>query len=476
MTIDWDIIDQITDQVLFFVDYYDRYTLYAEYSKTKKCLEFYPVNSEEFESYLRVQYRQLSGQRDAPSVKRIIEYIRDEAIFYEELEAVSPYSRVAGNLRDGIEYFLADRLHKVIQVTDSGWCVARDPQHKFLSTKAFGEQVVPVKGNADLLDLLSKLANLKSDDLMLFAIWLTQSFSCGTHYGLMLSAERGSGKSSLTRLISKLIDPSVVETAIMQTKLEDFQNYLANHYLATFDNVREIPTDYSDTLCAAITGSTVAKRQLFKDRDEVRLKLHNIVVMNGIGIFPKESDLAERFLYFKLEKIKPTEAKSDYELAQILNKNRPLILGCIFDILAKASAIIKDLQPKKPTRMVDAYTEMLAIAMALGLTEAEFHSLITNNTAQLANNTVGSPVVQAVCEYMNGAMAGKRKVVQSATRFHANVRANYSGDKTALFGRAAEFSKALKSEVTNLLQAGYGCLIDDTGEAGSTITVIRYKK
>ena len=475
MKIDWDIVDQITNNVAFYTDRYDRYTLYAEYQKAKQCMEFYPVDSEEFESCIRVWYRMYSGKRDTPSVARIIEYIKDEANFYENLKAVEPYARVAGNLYDGLEYFLADRSRRVVTIADGVWKISTEPQHKFLSTKNFEEQVLPQKSEENLIDLLAPLVNLHGDDLTLFAIWLTQALSCGTNYGVMLSAERGSGKSSLTRAISRIVDPSEVDTTILQTKLEDFQNYLANHYVACFDNVREIPTDYSDTLCAAITGTTVAKRQLFKDRDEVRLKLHNIVVMNGIGIFPKESDLAERFLFFELKKIKPAEAKSDYELNQLLEHNRPLIFGAICDLLAKATTIRKKLHPKRPTRMVDCYTEMLAVAIAMGMSEVEFHRLITANVARLNATCAGSPVVQAVCEYMNGPKAGKRKVAQTSTKFFEAVKANYSGDQADLPGRAAEFSKALKAECAELMKAGFGCLVDDTGVEGSVITVIRNK-
>lgn len=475
MKIDWDVVDQITENVAFFTDRYDRYTLYAEYRKTKQCIEFYPVDSEEFESCLRVWYRQLSGKRDAPPVKRIIEYIRDESNFHENLDEVEPHARIAGNLMEGIEYFLADRLRRVVSIADGEWQLSSESQHKFLSTKTFEAQVVPKRCEENLLDLLAPLVNLHGDDLMLFAIWLTQAFSCGTHYGVMLSAERGSGKSSLTRAISKILDPSEVETSIMQTKLEDFQNYLANHYLACFDNVREIPTDYSDTLCAAITGSTVVKRQLYKDRDEVRLKLHNIVVINGIDIFPKESDLAERFLFFELKKIKPAEAKSDYELNQLLKHNRPLILGCICDLLAKATKLVKNLHPKKPTRMMDAYTEMLAVAMAMGISESEFHRLISQNIECLNASCGGSPVVQAICEYMNGPKAGKRKVVESSTDFYTHVKANYAGPRADLFSRSAEFSKQLKADCAILMKAGFSSLVDDTGASGSTITIIRNK-
>lgn len=476
MKLNWKIVDKILDSILFYCDLHDRYTLYAEYRKGKGCIEFYPVNSGDFESYLRVWYRRLSKNRDIPSISPVLTYIADEATYREDLDKISPCTRVAGNLKDGIEYYLADRMHQVVSVNAHGWQISEEATHKFLSTSSFGEQVVPVKSEKNLLDLLAPFVNLDGDDLLLFAIWLTQAFSCGTHYGVMLSAERGSGKSTLTRAISALVDPSEVDTAIMQTNLSDFQNYLANHYFTSFDNVRNIPTDYSDTLCAAITGSTVAKRKLFHDREEVRLKLHNLVVINGINIFPKESDLAERFLYFKLQKIKPVAAKSDYDLAKTLEESRPLILGCIFDLLVEASKKIKGLKPKAPTRMMDAYTEMLAIAMALGLSEKEFHRLISGNIKKLNDACLGSPVVEAVAQYMNIANAGHRKIVQPSTIFYNSVIENYNGDKSALPSRAADFSKALKAEVGALMKAGFGCLVDDTGESNSTITIVRNKK
>ena len=476
MEIKWHIVDQMLDDVTFYTDQLDRYTIYAEYEKREGIKEFYPIDSQDFQSCLRVWYRQYTKSRNTLAVKEILQYIQDEAIFFEDFEAVEPFARIAGNLKDGIEYFIADRKHQVVQISANGWKVTNSPHHKFLSTNSFQAQVIPSRSSKTLLELLDPLVNLTGDDLLLFAIWLTQAFSCGSHYGVMLSAERGSGKSSLTRAISKLVDPSPVETTIMQTKLQDLQNYLANHYLASFDNVREIPTDYSDTLCAAITGASVAKRQLFTDRDETRLMLHNLVVMNGIGIFPKEADLAERFLYFELKKIKASEARSDYDLAHLLNENRPKILGCIFDILSVACQKIQNLRPKSPKRRVDAYTEMLAIAQAMGLSEKEFHRLITENISRLNAVSQESAVVQAVKAYMDGPMAGKRKVMLTSTKFFDLVVANYPGDKAKLPCRAADFSKALKAECGALMKAGYGCLVDDTGESSSVIIVIRNKK
>jgi hypothetical protein len=124
---------------------------------------------------------------------------------------------------------------------------------------------------------------------------------------------------------------------------------------------------------------------------------------------------------------------------------------------------------------MDAYTEMLAIAIAMGLSESEFHRLISQNIKRLNAACIGSPVVQAVCEYMNGPKAGTSKVVEHSTVFFENVKANYSGQQADLPGRAAEFSKAIKAECASLLKAGFGVLVDDTGATGSVIRVVRYK-
>lgn len=475
MAINWKYVDEILEPINFYRDFYDRYTVYAEYTKKEGCLEFYPIESQEFESCLRIWYRAVSQKREAVPVGEIIQYIKDESNFFEEFEQVLPCTRIAGNMRDGIEYYLADKRHRVISVKDGAWKIENEPKHKFLTTRSCQEQMLPEACDESIVDLLGPLVNLSGDDLLLFAIWLIQAFSSGTHYGLLLSAQRGSGKSTLTRLIHRIIDPSQDEVTLMQTRLEDFQNHLGNHYVCCFDNIRKIPVDHSDTLCTAITGGTVGKRQLYSDHDEVLLELHNIVVLNGIGIFPSESDLAERLLYFELKKITSDSAISDYDLRKDFDEKRPKILGCIFDILAKATISIKNLKARKPTRFVDAYTEMLAIALNMGITEDKFHQMITDNVAKMNRASAKTPVVEAVCEYMNGPAAGKRKVTLSSTDFFTNVRNNYSGKKSELGSRAAEFSKRINMEHDALESAGFRSIVDDTPPSSSQITIIRKK-
>ena len=87
----------------------------------------------------------------------------------------------------------------------------------------------------------------------------------------------------------------------LQKKIQDFQDVLADNYLCCYDNLREIPEEHSDAMAAAITGSTIAKRVLYTTHDITYMKLLNLILLNGISLFPTESDLAERFLYFELK-------------------------------------------------------------------------------------------------------------------------------------------------------------------------------
>lgn len=230
MAINWKYVDEILEPINFYRDAYDRYTVYAEYTKKEGCLEFYPIESKEFESCLRIWYRDASQKRESVPVGEIIQYIKDESNFFEEFEQVLPCTRIAGNMRDGIEYYLADKQHQVISVKNGVWKIEDEPVHKFLTTRSCQEQMLPEACGESIVDLLAPLVNLSGDDLLLFTIWLIQAFSSGTHYGLLLSAQRGSGKSTLTRLIHRIIDPSQAEATLMQTRLEDFQNHLGNHY------------------------------------------------------------------------------------------------------------------------------------------------------------------------------------------------------------------------------------------------------
>lgn len=476
MATDMKIVDDILQNVEFYVDAIDRSTIYARYQKDGECIHFQRIDSADFQSCLRIWYSRIVSDGSEPNVSKIITYIRDDQNYYGEFPEVEPRTRVAGSLEDGLEYYLADKNNTVIEVVDGEWRVSKEPRYRFLTSSSQLKQLMPEETDRPLVDLLAPLVNLQGDDLTLFAIWLAQCFSGGAHYGLLLSAQRGSAKSTMTRLINKILDPSRASAMQLQRKLSDFQDVLSDNYLCCFDNLRSIPLEHSDSLAAAITGSTVAKRVLYTTRDISYVRLLNVVILNGVNLFPTESDLAERFLFFELKKISADKLRSDSELEALFADSRSAILGAIFETLAKASLIVNEPVSVKPTRMCEAYNEMVAIAKAMGISEKKFDSIIRANIAMMQKACAATPLVQAVVEYMEGPAHGKRKVVEKSSDFYRNVVSNYSGAKSTLPGSASEFSKRLKAEHDGLASAGFSSIVDDTGSISSKITIIRDKK
>ena len=154
---------------------------------------------------------------------------------------------------------------------------------------------------------------------------------------------------------------------------------LHNSYLRCFDNTGPLSDEFSDTLCSAITGASTPFRDLYTTKDEVSLPIHNIIVLNGIDIVPKQSDLAERCLLLNPVKISPDKRRTvqDYWLA--FEKDKPLILGAMFDALAKAMSLLPNIHLTSSHRMSDAHLEMAAIAVALGIKQDDFNSILWDN-------------------------------------------------------------------------------------------------
>lgn len=476
MSTDFKIVKKILKNVKFYVDVTDKSRIYAEYCKNDDRVHFQSIESDDFESALRIWYRNLAGSDAKPSVNDIQTMIRDEQNYFGEFPEIEPRTRVAGSLAEGLEYYLADSESNVIEVANGRWGLSENPRYRFLTSSSQLKQVMPKQTGQSLVDLLKPLVNLKGDDLTLFAIWLVQAFSGGSHYGLLLSAERGSAKSTLTRQINQIVDPSRATTMQLQKKLSDFQDVLADNYLCCYDNLRAIPVEHSDAIAAATTCSTIAKRVLYTTGDISYRKLSNVFVLNGINLFATESDLAERFLYFELKKLSSNQLRTDREIEQMFKEYRPAILGAIFELLAKATVLIHHPVSVKPTRMANAYYEQVAIAKAMGLTESAFDKIIRTNITAMHKACADTPLVQAVVEYMNGPAFGRRKLTASSTDFYKKVVANYSGQRSSLPVSAAAFSKRLKAEHDGLSAAGFSSIVDDTGTASSTITIIRDKK
>ena len=468
-----DVLRKAIKTVSFYRDINDKEVFYAEFTNISGKREFVLLDSETFKSFLFVKSYRLTKGGKCLDPDRAVKKIRHILLYGKIYQDVEVFVRTSGNLTQGIEYDLQQDSQNSVKIGESGWYVSPKVR-RFVIPKIALPQVTPVQTDKSPLDLLKPFVNIKGDFYTMFVIWLIQSFSLGSHYSPLILASKGCGKTTLSKIIKKLVDPCNFKVTPIPDKKDDLHVLLWNSFLCCFDNVSSISDDFSDVFCGAITGTSIAKRSLYTNGELVVSKLHNTIVINGIGVVPTRDDLAERMLLVKLEKIKQGERVTDSQLWDRFNDALPEILGAIFNTLSQAMREIKKNDVKDISRIGDAFVEMLAIAKALGICEEEFRRIFNENVEALKQVRTSSPLVEAVKEFM--ATVKGRKYQGKADNVLSKIRDNFSGKKSLLPNSASHFTRRIEAEHDNLLASGYRVNIDDTGAGGTEVTIIKKKK
>ena len=451
-----DAIDTILDdEVTFYVDEQNRAEVYVEYLNAENVKSFEPVNSRFFEAFLGIRYNDLTGENARPNFKQALALRMDRAIYYKE-NPVTIHRRITGNLSKGITYFLADDQWRYVVVTEKKPKISKKSDFKFLKTIEDREQVRPEPGG-DYLDLVLPKLNMSDDDALLYAIYLVHGFCRDSnHFAAVISSSKGTGKSTLSRMTSELISPCRTSITIQPNTEDDLKTILANNYVAAFDNTRTFSEAFSNILCPAITGGTATKRKLYTNSDQVVYKLHNMILINGIDVVPYKADLAERSLYFELKPIPSDKRRTDSEIWEEFEQDKPRILGAIFNTLSSAMQILPTVKIEKYHRMAEAHKEMTAIALALGIEQSEFQRILDANMQKL-NETYAknNAFVSFVLKYMEKRGKVELAVSDLYNDMYRFLYESTPGDKSFFPGNDSRLSRKLNEERDALLHEGY---------------------
>lgn len=185
------------------------------------------------------------------------------------------------------------------------------------------------------------------------------------HPVLTLFAGQGSGKSSATRRIVDLVDPSPVPLRKAPRDSDSWTVAAAGSWVVALDNLSGVPEWLSDALCRASTGDGDVKRALYTDAGLAIVKFRRCVIANGIDVGALRGDLSERILSVAMHPIKPSDRLLEKEICQRWENMYDRVFGALLDLCAQALAAMPGIELDMFPRMADFATLLTAIDQVL---------------------------------------------------------------------------------------------------------------
>jgi len=312
------------------------------------------------------------------------------------------HNRIASH-EDAIWCDLADRDWRTVSITAEGWRIVADPPILFRRHSHQRPHPEPEPGG-DLRGVL-RFVNLRdpSQELLL-QVYIVCCFVPEVPHPIpVLHGPQGAAKTTLFRMVRRLVDPSAVEVLSFPRDPAELVQQLSHHWAPYYDNVTEMPGWVSDALCRAVTGEGFSKRELYSDDEDIIYQFRRCIGINGVNVAARKPDLLDRSILFALEPIAPADRRPEDALWRDFEAARPHLLGAIFDVLAKAMALRPSIELPGLPRMADFALWGCAVARALGHPERDFLAAYEGNTeARNEEALQASPVAAMVVELMDG--------------------------------------------------------------------------
>lgn len=304
---------------------------------------------------------------------------------------VEVHIRIAGGA--GIIHIdLCNEHHKVVEIDAEGWRILTASPMKFRRAKGMKELPLPVRGGT--LNLLRRHIPIRNDDFTLLLGYLVQALRpCGPYPVLVFVGEQGTGKSTASRMIRALIDPSIVPIRSQPRNEHDLVIAANGGWMLAFDNLSGVRPWLSDALCRISTGGGFGTRRLYTNREEELFYDLRPQLLNGIEDLTTRGDLADRALVLSLDVIPQHERKTEAVLWKAFERDRPLILGALFDAISTALANVGQVQLDELPRMADFATWAVAAEPAMPVPEGTFLDSYAANRADVVETAVASDTV-----------------------------------------------------------------------------------
>lgn len=281
-------------------------------------------------------------------------------------EPESVHVRVAAH-EGAIFLDVGDSLERVVRVSGGRWdLVESGVPVLFKRTQLTGTLPTPVPGGG--IERLWDLLNVSPEDRGLVLAWLVSAIVTPDvpHPVLAVFGEQGSGKSSASRLLVALVDPSPVALRKPPRDMDSWVTAAQGSWVVGLDNLSTVPDWLSDSLCRAVTGEGDVRRQLYSDSELSVFAFRRCVLLNGIELGAIRGDLADRLVTVDLDRIPEDRRRTEHEMDREWRDSYPLIFGGLLDLAAGVAQLLPSVRLDTHPRMADFAAVAAAVDQLVG--------------------------------------------------------------------------------------------------------------
>ncbi|MGH4011009.1 MAG: hypothetical protein ACRDTH_23100 [Pseudonocardiaceae bacterium] len=239
---------------------------------------------------------------------------------------------------------------------------------------------------------------------MLTAALVTALMPAIPHPVLLLSGEQGTGKSTATKMLAAIVDPSPVQLRKPPRDAEAATTAAAGSWVVALDNLSGIPDWLSDCLCRWSTGDGDVRRRLYTDGDLHVIAFRRVAIINGIDLGALRGDLADRVVQVELDCIPDTARREDSDVAAQWANAHPRVLGALLDLTAHVLRTLPSVQLDEMPRMADFTRVLATVDQILGTTGTTTYLGLRDALAEDA--ITSDPVLIALTERIQEPFTG----------------------------------------------------------------------
>lgn len=410
-----------------------------------------PIRSDMMKNFIRLRYYNKTGKTiGREAVTEVVDQLEAEALFTSPEEEV--HVRVAGYDGD-VYYDLGQPDGTIVKTSPTGWTLVREALVRFHRPNGFTDQVTPARdGN---LDDLRELLQLDMKNWVLLLAFLIISLKPAHPYmALLLSGGHGSGKSKISELVKRIIDPNALEKFRLPKDEHTLVIQAAMAWMLVYDNTSAVRWDLSDALCAMLTGGGFSTRKYYTDDEQRMFKNARPAIINGIGEFASQHDLLDRSIAIKLPPMPAGTRMTEKAINTRFEAILPGVLGCLFDIVSVALRRFDEVEPPTTVRMADAAQWLIAAEPATGLPEGTFLRALEASVKEITiENTINHPLVLAILKLLDHG-GPERAFEGSMGELHDKLKDQYGRLGPQMPQTASHLSNALQRLAHGMAEIG----------------------